>query len=90
MPKRTGRPPGLKTDGQKIRRLRVEHGLTVAQLADRLGVNQESVRRAERDGPLGEVTTSRIARVLGVKMRDISDWDDGDESEPETPDRISA
>jgi DNA-binding XRE family transcriptional regulator len=85
MPKRTGRPPGLKTDGPKIRRLRVEHGLTKVELAARLGLNEESIRRAERGGPLGDVTTSRLAKALGVRMSDISDWTGGDDtgSEPE-------
>jgi transcriptional regulator with XRE-family HTH domain len=90
MPKRTGRPPGLKTYGPKIKALRVEHGLTKVQLAARLGLNEESIRRAERGGPLGDVTTSRLAKALGVTMRDISDWDGEDVSEPETPARISA
>ena len=92
MPNPTGRPPGLRTDGQKIRRLRVERCLTKAELAAQLGLNEESIRRAERGGPLGEITASRLARALGVKMRGICpDWDgDEDVSEPETPDRISA
>jgi transcriptional regulator with XRE-family HTH domain len=86
MPRRTGRPPGLKTDGPKIRRLRTEAGLTMRQLADQISVNQESVRRAEKGGPVGGVTTARLARALGVSMRDISNWpgDDDDMSDAET------
>lgn len=84
-----GRPPGLNTDGEKIRRLRIEHGLTMRQLAAQISVNQESVRRAEKGGPLGGVTTARLARALGVTMRDISDWP-GDDSESDAETKVPA
>jgi transcriptional regulator with XRE-family HTH domain len=78
MPKRTGRPPGLRTYGPEIHRLRVGLGLTTAQLAGQIGANAETIRRAEKGGPVGDVYTSRIAKALGVSMRDISDWAGGD------------
>ena len=80
MPKRTGRPPGLTPDGPKIRRLRVEHGLTAVQLGALTGFQAQSIRYAERGGNIGDVFASRIARALGVRMSDITDWT---ESEPE-------
>jgi transcriptional regulator with XRE-family HTH domain len=94
MPKRLGRPPGLTPDGPKIKRLRVDLGLTAAQLAPRVGLRHAkslmAVESANR--PISDVTASRLAKALGVRMRDITDWDGDDEdvSEPETPDRISA
>jgi transcriptional regulator with XRE-family HTH domain len=89
MAKRLGRPPGLTPDGPKIKRLRVGLGWTVPQLAAQIGRHPESVRRAEGGRPIGDVFASRLARALGVTMRDITDYDE-DESEPETPDRLSA
>ena len=89
---RTGRPPGLTPDGPKIRRLRIERGLTAVQVAGQIGYDAQSVRAAERGIRVGHVLASRLARALGVRLSDISDWagDDEDVSEPETPDRISA
>ena len=94
MPKRTGRPPGLRPDGPKIRSIRVELGLTTAQLAHRAGHSRVSIMAIERESlPISNVFASRLARALGVSMRDITDWDGDDAAhgrEPETPDRISA
>ena len=92
MTQRTGRPRGVTPDGPKIKRLRVELGLTATEVAFRIRCDPQTVRRAERSQPTGAVFTGRIAQVLGVRLSDISDWagDDEDVSEPETPDRISA
>ena len=72
MTQRTGRPRGLATDGPEIRRLRVELGLTAEEVGTRIGFHAESVRRAERGGPIGDVFASRLASALGVKVRDIA------------------
>jgi transcriptional regulator with XRE-family HTH domain len=66
MPKRTGRPPGFKTDGPKIRSLRVDLGLSATQVGARVGCDAQTVRRAERGGPIDHVFASRIAKVLGL------------------------
>ena len=85
MPRRRGRPPGLTPDGPKIKRLRVELGLTTTQLGAKVGRHGESVRRAEAGRPIGDVFASRLAMALGVRMSDITDYeDDGIESSPET------
>jgi transcriptional regulator with XRE-family HTH domain len=72
MPKRTGRPPGFKTDGPKIRSLRVDLGLSATQVGAKVGCDAQTVRRAERGGPIDPVTASRIARVLGLGIADIA------------------
>jgi transcriptional regulator with XRE-family HTH domain len=91
MPRRLGRPPGYKPNGPEIRRLRVEvHGLTAAELAAKVRYSEDSVWAAERGQNIGDVLTNRLAKALGVQVKDITDPDDEDESEPETPDRISA
>jgi len=84
MPQRTGRPPGVTPDGPKIKLLRVGLGLTTAQVAEKVGLHPQSVRHAEKGRPISDVFASRLARVLGVSMRDISDWTGDDiRSEPE-------
>jgi transcriptional regulator with XRE-family HTH domain len=87
MPQRpgAGRKPGLRTDGPEIKRLRVRLGLTTEQLGAQTGHHAESIRRAQKGGPISDVFASRLARALGVSMRDITEG----ESEPE-PDRLSA
>jgi DNA-binding XRE family transcriptional regulator len=84
MPQRTGRPPGLTPDGPKVRSLRVDLGLTTAQLAERVGVHPQSIRHAEKGRPVSDVTASRLARALGVELNDIASPPGDDiESEPE-------
>lgn len=90
MAKRSGRPLGLTPDGPEIHRLRVGLGLTAPQLAAEVGHHPESLRRAEAGRRISEVFASRLARAFGVTIRDITKMPDEDESEPETPDRISA
>ena len=85
MAQRTGRPRGLTPDGPKIRQLRVEAGLTTAQVAERICFTPQTVRHSEKGRAVSDVYVSRLAKVLGVTMSDISDWPHGDDtgSEPE-------
>lgn len=72
MAQRKGRPPGLRPDGQKIRELRAELGLTADQLAERVGMHPESLKQNEKGRPIAAVKAGRIARVLGVEIKDIT------------------
>ena len=72
MAKRTGRPPGFATDGPKIRSLRVDLGLSATQVGAKVGCDAQTVRRAERGGPIDPVTASRIARLIGLTLADIA------------------
>jgi DNA-binding XRE family transcriptional regulator len=77
-----GRPRGLTPDGPKIRSLRVDLGLTAAQLAPRVGLHPKTVMAIEStDQRVSDVTASRLATALGVKVEDITG--DDVESEPE-------
>jgi transcriptional regulator with XRE-family HTH domain len=81
MTQRTGRPSGLTPRGQEIRRLRVALGLTAAQLAPRVGLHPKSLMQTEsKNRRISDVTASRLARALGVRMSDISDWDGDDDT----------
>lgn len=88
MERRTGNPRGLTPDGPKIRKLRVDRGLTVVQLAEAVGRMPLTVRKIELYSfRTSEVTASRIARALSlpaerVTVDDITVSDDI-ESEPE-------
>lgn len=72
MPKRTGRPPGFATDGPKIKNLRVDLGLSATQVGAKVGCDAQTVRRAERGGPIDPVFASRIAKVIGLRLEDIA------------------
>ena len=72
MTKRAGRPPGWATDGPKIRTLRIALGLSATQVGAMVGCDAQTVRRAERGGPIDPVTASRIARIFGLTRADIA------------------
>ncbi|HET9974897.1 MAG TPA: helix-turn-helix transcriptional regulator [Streptosporangiaceae bacterium] len=72
MSKRTGRPPGFATDGPKIKSLRIELGLSATQVGAKVGCDAQTVRRAERGGPIDPVFASRIAKVIGLTLADIA------------------
>lgn len=89
MAKRLGRPPGLVPNGPEIRRLRVDAGLTAAQVARQLGWHPGSYVAAEGERRrISDVSASRLARMLGVKVTDIirrPGGDIGSEPEPKVP-----
>ena len=71
--RRMGRPPGLNPDGPEIRRLRVGLGLTAGQVATRIGISPRTLNAFEGEyRRIGDVTASRLARVLGVEVEDIA------------------
>ncbi len=73
MTQRMGRPPGLTPDGPEIKRLRVDLGLTAAQLALRVGLHPKTVMAIESaDQRVSDVTASRLAKALGVEVGDIA------------------
>ena len=81
MPKRMGRPPGLTPNGPEIRRLRLELGLTAAQVAGMISYHRVSYLQAETSARrISDVTASRLAKVLGVRVQDIAS-----EPEPKVP-----
>lgn len=73
MSRKPGRPPGYKPNGPEIRRLRVEvHGLSAAELGARAGLTEDVVWKAERGLPVMDVNASRLAKALGVEIKDIA------------------
>lgn len=60
-----------RSPGQTLKDLRIAKGWSQAKLAVRSGVAPGTVVRAEKDGPIREITQERIARRLGVDRRDI-------------------
>jgi DNA-binding XRE family transcriptional regulator len=86
MSQRKGRPRGLTPDGPKIRRLRLERGLTAAQLAPRVPLHPKTLMAIEAaNKSLSEVAASRLAKLLGVRMSDITDYDDSDSGAEKIP-----
>jgi transcriptional regulator with XRE-family HTH domain len=73
-------------DGPEIHRLRVDRGLTTAQVAARVGLHPRTINAFEGQyRRISDVTASRLAKALStpddtVTVEDITD---GDVSEPE-------
>lgn len=90
MPQRPGRPRGLTPDGPKIRQLRIDRGITVTDLAKRIGRHRDTIWGVE--GPkkwaMSEVLASQLATALStpderITVDDITVNDDtGSEPEP--------
>ena len=72
MTRPTGRPRGLTPDGEKIRSLRVDHGLTARELATQIRVHPDSISLWEKGNRISDVYASRLARALGVTVPDIA------------------
>lgn len=85
MDRRTGNPHGLIPDGEKIRELREDCGLTVIQLAQATGRSADFIYRIElHNKRISKVTASRIAKTLSVNRDEILAGNDaGTGSEPE-------
>jgi DNA-binding XRE family transcriptional regulator len=85
------RQPGLRPDGPKIRQLRVDRGITVTDLAKRIGRHKDTIWgvEGEKKRAMSDVLASQLAKALStpddpVTVEDITDQgDDGIVSEPE-------
>jgi transcriptional regulator with XRE-family HTH domain len=65
-------PATLVHVGENLRRLRTLNALTQAQLAERAGLTESAVARAERDQTEPHMTTVRkLADALGVPPREL-------------------
>ena len=62
----------IRTNGQKIRLAREKNGLTLAQLAEKVGKTAPYISDIERGNRRGSYETlERIASILGLKMEEI-------------------
>lgn len=64
----------VKPDGDRIRELRLDLGLTPAGLAERVGPNRhvQTIRKLERGLDASELLVAQVARALKVKLSDIT------------------
>ena len=61
-----------KTNGSTIGRLRLEHGLTQRQLADKIGCQQKDVSRWEHGGRNpGAASLVKLAAALGCTIDEL-------------------
>lgn len=57
---------------ESIKKLRLEHGLSLAEVAERAGLHREAVARIERKGHDPRASTLvTIARALGVPVCEL-------------------
>ena len=67
-----GRPRGLTPDGTKIQSLRLGHGLTHRQLAEKICAHPDSIGQWEKGRPISDVYANRLAKALDVAVEDIA------------------
>jgi hypothetical protein len=81
MQRRRGRPHGYRPNGAEIYRLRVRvHGFKRAELAAKVGFSYDSIKSAELGNNISELLAARLAKAPGVRMSDISDWPEDDDT----------
>lgn len=66
-----------KTFGDKVRDARISHGLSVAQLADRINVSPSMIRRCETDAAYDPKygLVDALARELSIPISEIMCWE---------------
>lgn len=66
----------MSTFGSRIKNRRLELGMTVDELAEKLGKNRATVYRYEKDeiGDIPVAVVSDLAKVLGVTPQYIMGW----------------
>lgn len=64
--------------GEKIKRLRLERGMTMEQVANIVGVGKSTVRKWETGmiANMGRDKISRLAGALGTTPADLMGWDE--------------
>lgn len=81
----------LPHDGNKIRELRERAGLSRAELGRRIGRHPQSLRNIEINAKNASVVTlAKIAKALGVELRDIAQHDEATPIDETDPARRSA
>ncbi|MEO0513308.1 MAG: helix-turn-helix domain-containing protein [Planctomycetota bacterium] len=63
---------GIETNGEQIKALRREHGLTQEALASRAGVDARTIRNAERGSRVDAETLKCLASALKVQASDLA------------------
>jgi transcriptional regulator with XRE-family HTH domain len=64
----------MVVDLEKLRKLRVNQGLTQRQLARKAGISNTTLAKIERGGGAMPPTLKKLADVLGVKPVDLLRW----------------
>ena len=65
--RRSGNIRGRVPNGQKIRRLRINRGLTPAEFSQLIGLKRDTIYRIELyNMPVAEVRVAKMARALGL------------------------
>ncbi len=54
---------------------RAEQGMTQRQLAEKAGITSSTVYRAERGEAINITSVAKLARALGISVRDLRDTD---------------
>jgi transcriptional regulator with XRE-family HTH domain len=62
---------GEKVDVDKLRELRIDHGLSQRRLSELAGISNTSVWKIERGGGANPATLKKIADVLGVRASEL-------------------
>ena len=63
--------PTMEVDVGKLKRLRIDHGLTQSELARRAGITPGAVWNLEHRGTGRPDTLKKLADVLGVRASEL-------------------
>ncbi len=76
---RVGTNPDVEVNVERLKTLRVEHVLTLRELAEVAGVSKDTIWRLENGHSEAHPSTIRkLARALGVQPKELSKTGGGD------------
>ncbi len=76
---RVGTNPDVEVNVERLKTLRVEHVLTLRELAEVAGVSKDTIWRLENGHSEAHPSTLRkLARALGVQPKELSKTGGGD------------
>lgn len=61
----------MRYDGTKLKRLRLERGLTQTQVSDYTGINQPVISEVESGVTQNPPTFKRLAEFYGIEMSEL-------------------
>lgn len=72
---RAGMAPGAGVIGSRLRKARVNRGMSASELAEKAGLSHETIRQVESGRDPKVSTIERLADALGIAPAWLTNWE---------------